>query len=205
MGGSQTRYCGGTCDRQHQLSLPNGEAQAYPAWEFDVTGDERTGADAKSAGKPTSEPAGQQASGLWGGAQCCASDAECLPRTPAAASKSSSCLPGRGGAPRAGSEDGLGSCVELLIDIVKRQAADDLGMKVLHRGIGILVVAEIYPGGAVELANLANARAGEYCLEVGDQIAVVNGVGGEDQAMAEEFRRARELTLGVRRVQRGAG
>lgn len=90
--------------------------------------------------------------------------------------------------------------VDLLVDVAKLDAAEDLGLRVLHGGIGLLVVAEIYTGGAVDSSNarLRGANRGP-CLEVGDQIAMVNGVGGDDQAMAEECKRAQHLRLGVRR------
>jgi len=93
------------------------------------------------------------------------------------------------------------SSVELLVDISKMHPGDDLGVKVLHRGVGVLVVADIYAGGAAEASSRRSALVGAECLQVGDQIATVNGIGGDDVAMAEECRRARRLTLGIRRVQ----
>merc|ERR1711920_1126581 len=95
---------------------------------------------------------------------------------------------------------GAGSCVELVVEVRKNQPSDDLGLKVLHEGVGVLVVAEIYNGGAIEAANRQNAKANLECLEVGDQIAMVNGVGGDDAAMADECKKSQLLILGIRRV-----
>mmetsp|Transcript_68633 Transcript_68633/g.108872 ORF Transcript_68633/g.108872 Transcript_68633/m.108872 type:complete len:190 (-) Transcript_68633:154-723(-) len=89
---------------------------------------------------------------------------------------------------------------ELVVDISKSSPHEDLGLRVLHGGVGVLVVADIYAGGSIDKANSANSLAGRPLLEVGDQIALVNDVGGDDRAMAEECKRARHLRLGIRRL-----
>lgn len=99
-------------------------------------------------------------------------------------------------------EDDGGAELHVVID--KARPEQDLGIRVLHKGIGVLVVAEITAGGAVHAANRLNAVRGAPCLEVGDQIALVNGVAEEDAAMANECKRSARLHLGVRRPSRAA-
>eukprot|EP00450_Noctiluca_scintillans_P004472 CAMPEP_0194489676 /NCGR_PEP_ID=MMETSP0253-20130528/9135_1 /TAXON_ID=2966 /ORGANISM="Noctiluca scintillans" /LENGTH=142 /DNA_ID=CAMNT_0039330177 /DNA_START=46 /DNA_END=471 /DNA_ORIENTATION=- len=91
---------------------------------------------------------------------------------------------------------------ELLVDVNKSSAMQDLGMNVLHRGLGILMISEISTNGAVDVSNQKNRKLGLPCLEIGDQIAMVNGVGGDDIAMAEECHRAQHLIFGIRRAGR---
>merc|ERR1719478_1017958 len=47
---------------------------------------------------------------------------------------------------------------ELLVDIIKSSPSDDLGLRVLHGGVGVLVVAEIFESGAVDKANIRNLQ-----------------------------------------------
>mmetsp|Transcript_96287 Transcript_96287/g.206672 ORF Transcript_96287/g.206672 Transcript_96287/m.206672 type:complete len:224 (-) Transcript_96287:61-732(-) len=221
MGGTQTRCCastntnncGGCGDKLHQLKLNGGDRQEYRPFDVDVTGCERLpGADDLKTSSWSRSEAAQDTDGQVGGScgHCCADAA--LSGRPALSEWSkgqgAEFLVKSGSRTRGGSEirieDSSEPNLELLVDITKRQPGDDLGMKVLHRGVGVLVVAEIYPGGAVAASNCLNAKAGFDCLQVGDQIAVVNGIGSDDAAMAQECKRSQRLTLGVRRA-RGEG
>mmetsp|Transcript_141314 Transcript_141314/g.367881 ORF Transcript_141314/g.367881 Transcript_141314/m.367881 type:complete len:212 (-) Transcript_141314:106-741(-) len=201
MGAEQTRCCG-ACDREHQLKFGGGgDRQAYSAWE-DEHGQEAVTAQLASIEGPAGhDPADCSGGGGGNWGHCCSEPSDQMPRTPPAAGMKDA---GEGGLSRPGEASaaaGRGHPVEreLLVEIAKRRPKDDLGMKVLHRNIGVMVVAEIYSGGAVEAANQANARAGRECLEVNDLIVTVNGVGGDDAAMADECKRSQHLTLGVRR------
>lgn len=90
-------------------------------------------------------------------------------------------------------------CIEMLVHIEKAVQQQDTGLRVLHGGVGIFVVTEVIPGGLVEETNFRNKRAGVNCVQVNDQIIVVNGVSGNDALMTHEFKRSRCLTLGIRR------
>lgn len=196
MGGTSTRCCG-TCDKQHTLKFGSeGDRQVYAPWD-DAVGSEHW----PDPGPPLARIEGPMAGGQPECAalgRCCTETmpAEQLPKTPPAAGLREHPPEGKG---RSREAADVPAEQELLVEISKRAPGEDLGMKVLHRNIGVLVVAEIYLGGAVEAANEANARARRGCLEVNDLIVTVNGVGGDDAAMAEECKRSVRLLLGVRR------
>lgn len=211
--------CSCTCDRQHQVKVGE-ETQAYAPYDLDVTGSERLPAEER---KPFGELAAEVDDEDYGSWSSCCATAETgsnIPwRMPLAAGvheagsenrrrfccertqRKPGALAAEGAAGRKDvSRDGDDQDpIELMVEVTKRSPDDDLGIKVLHRGIGVLMVQEIYPGGATEASNRSNARSGSRCLEVGDQIAIVNGVGGDDAAMAEECKRSQHLILGVRR------
>lgn len=204
MGASQMRCCGTLSDKQNQLKLPTADRQLYTPCDAEAVGNEQlpgqpdlflhpgqayATADGMLVGSPRQY-------GTWA---CCVNgsiDDKFMPDSSARKEKR------EWGKPQKTLENlsDEAPCTELLVDLTKPRPDLDLGLRVLHRGVGVLVVAEIYPGGAVEAANLCNAMAGAEVLEVGDQIAMVNGVGGDDAAMAEECKKAMHLTLGVRRM-----
>uniref|UniRef100_A0A7S4PSC3 PDZ domain-containing protein n=1 Tax=Alexandrium monilatum TaxID=311494 RepID=A0A7S4PSC3_9DINO len=209
MGASQQRCCSSCTDKQNQLKLPDVGGEVYTPFDIDITGSERPpGQDQADA-----EGHGSSECSSWG--RCWAPDTgydRTMPSTPSTltcvkGSVKSRCVFGDtpcSSPSRVQGESTLedtSGCLDLIVELVKANPGEDLGLKVLHRGVGVLVVSEIHPGGAVEVANRQNARAGAETLQVGDQIAMINGVGGDDAAMAEECKRAKHLTLGVRRVQ----
>eukprot|EP00932_Pfiesteria_piscicida_P001748 SRR837773.11699.p1 GENE.SRR837773.11699~~SRR837773.11699.p1 ORF type:complete len:216 (-),score=32.80 SRR837773.11699:46-672(-) len=191
---SEAARCCGGCDRDHQLRFSGESRQAYEAWS------ETPQQDGPLARHPAAaEGAETDCGASW--SKCCPEPraADGAPSTPSAAGLKDA---GESAGHQALSGLHPGDALaerELLVDIVKRTPQDDLGMKVLHRGIGVLVVAEIFAGGAVQSSNEANSTSGRERLEVNDLIVMVNGIGGDDAAMAEECRRSNRLTLGVRR------
>jgi len=182
--GQPTRCCG-SCDRQHQLKFGGGDRQAYASWaaEGDISIEHKEGLSSDARYPSAEEPR--------------APHGEHGPRLPPLDGMGS---PGASeGTPVAAAMRDDRSDRELVVEIAKRHPEDDLGVQVLHRGIGVLVVAAIFSGGAVEAANEAHRRGGREWLQVQDLIVMINGVGGDDVAMAEECKRSQLLTLGVRR------
>jgi len=208
MGASQMRCCGTLTDKQHQLKLPSADGQLYTPCDAEAVGNEHLPGHPDLAWPPAGQ-AYATADGMLAGSPrpngawaCCvhgSADEKFMAEISAGKERLEWSNSTQTPPENLGDE---GPCKELLVDLAKPRPDLDLGLRVLHRGVGVLVVAEIYPGGAVEAANICNAMAGAEVLEVGDQIAMVNGVGGDDTAMAEECKKAMHLTLGVRRMQR---
>mmetsp|Transcript_14182 Transcript_14182/g.28038 ORF Transcript_14182/g.28038 Transcript_14182/m.28038 type:complete len:213 (-) Transcript_14182:140-778(-) len=207
MGASQMRCCGTLTDKQHQFKLASEDRQLYTACDAEAVGNDQLPGPPDLIMPPQSQ-AYTTADGMLAGSPrphatwaCCAHgsvDERFMPDSSARKEGREWVKPTQKPLENLSDE---GPCTELIVDLTKPRPDLDLGLRVLHRGVGVLVVAEIYPGGAVEAANICNAMAGAEVLEVGDQIAMVNGIGGDDAAIAEECKRAMHLTLGVRRMQ----
>lgn len=210
---AQARHCVAVTDKQCQLKCAGWGRQAYAPFDLDPTDSERLPeletylADQRPPDKGAREPCALAREACLD--RCCSLDAapailDAAPAMGAAAAKEGAAKDLKLGVPHwLFSGSGGDVPIEMLVDIDKGQPGRDLGLKVLHKGVGVLVVADIRPGGAIEAANQHNARNRAEVLEVGDEIAMVNGVGGDDAAMVEECKKAQHLMLRVRRVRRG--
>lgn len=205
MGGevSQQGRCCGSCDRQHQLRFTAGDKETYASWGDGSPCGERWDQDRSPGGSPGSGIAQEDAN---------VCNDPCSKERKSSQQKAAQCqslvasteehLHDLGAKSRSDASEGKASGPperELLVEIVKKQPGEDLGMQVLHSGIGAMIVAEIFPNGAVATSNLQSAKAGRDQLLVHDLIVMINGVGGDDAAMAAECKRSQKLTLGVRR------
>jgi len=210
MGGSQPRCCASPSD-QHQVNLSN-LREAYASLELEVanshTQPQGLQPDPRVPRPPEFAAAVMLHSAPCVGAlaSCCVQDS--LPNEKVVLSEAEQdWLPQQHLVKKQLVADDINPDVMggevLLVDLARPDFFFEWGLTILHRGAGILVIAEIQKGGAAEAANLKNTRAGTDVLEVGDQVALINGVGGDDLAMAEEFRQSKLVTLGVRRTLRG--
>mmetsp|Transcript_23661 Transcript_23661/g.51746 ORF Transcript_23661/g.51746 Transcript_23661/m.51746 type:complete len:205 (-) Transcript_23661:139-753(-) len=184
-----TRCCGGGCERGSQLKLRSGHNQVYEAWSDGQGQMLDTGVEPPVSAEAIESNCGTN----WG--RCCTEPVPSEdPSIPAAAAEMQT-----PGPVHLTKTSGTTDHSEFLVHITKPSPTDDLGLKVLYRDIGVLAVAEIYPHGAAQASNAANARACRPTLEVNDLIVMVNGIGGDDVAMAQECRRSQHLSLAVKR------
>lgn len=88
--------------------------------------------------------------------------------------------------------------IELLV--TKEGDTDRLGMDVKHLR-GRLVIVQLFPGHAVDRANVAASKRGSDVLEEGDVIVQVNDVKETDAEMVKECQSKNELRIrAVRRL-----
>jgi len=210
MGGSQPRCCSSPTD-QHQVKLSN-LREAYASLELEEancpTQPEGLQPDPRVPRPPGFAAAAMLRSAPYVGAlaSCCIEDS--VPNEKVVLAEAEQDWPHKPSLVKKLllaediSDDVLGGEV-LLVNLARPSSHFDWGVTIMHCGAGVFVIAEIHKGGAAEAANRQNVRIGTDVLEVGDQVALINGVGDDDLAMAEEFRRSSLVTLGVRRMLRG--
>lgn len=210
MGGSQPRCCASPTD-SHQVRLPD-LREAYASLELEVA-DGRGQCQGLQADPRVPRPPGFAAAVMLHSAPCVGALASCcvqdsLPNEKVVFAEAEKDWAHPPFLTKKQLDVGditsevMGGGEVFLVDLEREHLFFEWGLTILHRGAGILVIADIQRGGAAEAANLKNSSAGADVLEVGDQIALVNGVGESDLDMAEELRQSALVTLGVRRTLR---
>lgn len=85
-----------------------------------------------------------------------------------------------------------------VLEIRRHGPSEDLGLRLLNRGMGALIVEEILEMGAVAAWNRSQERRGSECrLWANDEIVAVNGVRGDEVGMISELKASSVLRLQV--------